>query len=66
MTVGALDSAVETMNDEFCLLILTNLASCVNCLFFSFEMTAGALCSTFSYVPTTILIVNNMMSRSCH
>lgn len=66
VTVGALDSAIETVNHELCLLVLADFASCVNCLFFRVIVTAGALCSAFSYVPTAIWVVNNVMSRSRH
>ena len=66
VTVGVLASTVHYVDHALSPLVFADLAAGVNRLLFSFEMTAGALCSTFSYVPTTILIVNNLMSRSCH
>ena len=66
VTVGVLDSTVHSVNHELGSLVLADLAASVNRLLFRFKVTTGALRSAFLYVPTTIWVVNNMMSRSCH
>ena len=66
VTVGVLDSTVHSVNHELGSLVLADFATSVNSLLFCFEVTAGALRSAFLYVPTTVRVVNNVMSRSCH
>ena len=66
VAVGTLNLTVHPVDHELGSLVLADFTSNVNCLLFRFEVTAGALRSAFLYVPTTIRVVNNMMSRSCH
>lgn len=66
MTVGVLDPTVHSVDHEFGSLVLADLASCVNGLLFRFEVTAGALSAASLYLPTTVRVGNNVMSRSCH
>ncbi len=66
VTVGVLDLTVHSVDHELSPLVLADLSASVNRLLFRFKVTACALRSAFLYVPTTIRVVNNMMSRSCH
>ncbi len=66
MTVGVLDSTVHSVDHELGSLVLADFATCVNGLLFRFEVTAGALRAASLYIPTTVRVGNNVMSRSRH
>ena len=66
MTIGTLDLAIHTVNDELSFLVLADFSAGINSLFFGVEVTAGALRATSLYIPTSVRVGNNVMSRSCH
>ena len=66
MTIGTLDLAIHTVNDELSFLVLADFSSSINGLFFRVVVTAGALCAASFYIPTSVRVGNNVMSRSCH
>ncbi len=66
VAVGTLDLAVHPVDDKLSFLVLTDFSSSIDGLFFRVVVPAGALCAASLYIPTTVRVGNNVMSRSCH
>ena len=66
MAVCGLDTSVHTVNNEFSALISADLSSCVYGLFLGCKMAAGTLSAATLHIPTSVGIVNDMMSRTSH
>ena len=66
VTVSFLELAIQSVDYKLRFLILTDLAPSINSLFFRVVMTAGALRSASLYIPTTVRVVNNVVSGFCH
>ena len=66
VAIGTLDLAVHPVDDKLSFLVLADFSAGINSLFFGVEVTAGALRATSLYIPTSVRVGNNVMSRSCH
>ena len=66
MAIRRLNTTVQPMNDKLSALVSADLSSSIYCLFLGGIVATGALSSATFYIPATIGIVNDMMSRTSH
>ena len=66
VAVGTLDLAVNPVDYKLSFLILTDFSSSINGLLFRVIVPTGALRAASLYIPSTVRVGNNMVSRSCH
>ena len=66
MAIRRLNTTIQLMNDKLGTLVSADLPSGIYCLLFSGIVATGALGSATFYIPATIGIVNDMMSRTSH
>ena len=66
MAIRRLNTTIQPMNDKLGTLVSADLSSSIYCLFLGGIVATGALSSATFYIPATIGIVNDMMSRTSH
>jgi hypothetical protein len=66
MTIGALDTAIKTMYNKFCLLITTDCSPDTFCFRLCFCVGAGALGAAALDIPTAAWVMYQVMRLPCH